>query len=57
VYDASGGSVERQRILRALAQTRFRISGPNGAALLLGMHPNTLRYRMDKLGIASPRRP
>jgi transcriptional regulator with GAF, ATPase, and Fis domain len=49
-------SAERQRILRALEQTRFRISGPHGAALLLGVHPNTLRYRMAKLGIAPSRR-
>jgi formate hydrogenlyase transcriptional activator len=54
---AGSEQAERERISRALAQTRFRISGPSGAALLLGMHPNTLRYRMDKLGIAAPRRP
>jgi PAS domain S-box-containing protein len=50
------GSGERQRISQALQQTRFRVSGPNGAAVLLGMHPNTLRYRMQKLGIGTTRR-
>ena len=55
--DATGRTpAERDRILAALEQTRFRISGPNGAALLLGMHPNTLRYRMEKLGIVATRR-
>ena len=56
----SGGAgiehAEREQILRALEQTRFRISGPQGAALLLDMHPNTLRYRMAKLGIGAARR-
>lgn len=47
---------ERQRILHALEQARYRISGPNGAAVRLGLHPNTLRYRMEKLGFASARR-
>jgi len=27
------------------------IEGANGAAKTLGMHPNTLRHRMEKLGI------
>ena len=27
------------------------VEGPKGAALLLGLHPNTLRSRMKKLGI------
>ncbi|MBX3730087.1 MAG: sigma-54-dependent Fis family transcriptional regulator [Candidatus Sumerlaeia bacterium] len=38
-------------IHQALAQTRGRIDGPRGAACLLGLHPNTLRARMTKLGI------
>ncbi|MBV8383040.1 MAG: hypothetical protein JOZ63_10550 [Planctomycetaceae bacterium] len=28
------------------------IDGPRGAASLLGLHPNTLRSRLKKLGIA-----
>ena len=29
-----------------------KIHGPGGAAELLGMNPNTLRWRLDKLGIS-----
>ena len=43
--------VERAHILAVLQQTRGVIEGANGAAKTLGMHPNTLRHRMDKLGI------
>jgi transcriptional regulator with GAF, ATPase, and Fis domain len=35
----------------ALEQTRGKIYGPDGAARLLGINPNTLRSRMKKLGI------
>jgi transcriptional regulator with GAF, ATPase, and Fis domain len=38
-------------IRKALALTRNRISGPNGAARLLDVHPSTLRARMRKLGL------
>ena|ERR1051325_3479643 len=43
--------VERAHISAALLQTRGVIEGVNGAAKTLGMHPNTLRHRMEKLGI------
>jgi len=43
--------VERAHISAVLHQTRGVIEGTNGAAKTLGMHPNTLRHRMDKLGI------
>lgn len=33
-----------------------KVSGPGGAADLLGIHPNTLRKRMEKLGIPFKRR-
>ncbi|MFO7802882.1 MAG: sigma-54 dependent transcriptional regulator [Desulfovermiculus sp.] len=39
-------------IRQALSLVQGKISGPGGAAELLGLHPNTLRQRMDKLGIA-----
>jgi formate hydrogenlyase transcriptional activator len=45
---------ERQHILRALKQTEWRIAGPKGAALLLGMKRTTLQARMRKLGIRRP---
>jgi DNA-binding NtrC family response regulator len=38
-------------IASVLKHTRGRISGPQGAAHILRMHPNTLRNRMDRLGI------
>ena len=45
---------ERQHILRALRQTRWRIAGPQGAAKILGMKRTTLQARMRKLGIRRP---
>jgi formate hydrogenlyase transcriptional activator len=45
---------ERLHILRALRQTRWRIAGPKGAAILLGMKRTTLQARMRKLGIRRP---
>jgi formate hydrogenlyase transcriptional activator len=45
---------ERQIILNALERTRWRVSGPNGAARLLGLKPTTLESRMKKMGIARP---
>jgi formate hydrogenlyase transcriptional activator len=41
----------RNHILAALEQARWVIDGPRGAAKILGLHPNTLRSRMKKLGI------
>jgi PAS domain S-box-containing protein len=43
--------VEREHVLSVLKQTGWRIEGPAGAAQALGMHPNTLRSRMKRLGI------
>lgn len=43
--------VERTHIERTLGATGGRIAGPRGAAAALGLHPNTLRSRMEKLGI------
>ena len=39
-----------------LAVANGKIHGPGGAAELLGMNPNTLRWRLDKLGISYRRR-
>jgi formate hydrogenlyase transcriptional activator len=44
--------VERRHILTVLEQTGWKISGLNGAAEILKIHPNTLRDRISKLGIA-----
>ena len=43
--------IERSHILAALQQTDGVIEGPKGAAIILNLHPNTLRHRMKKLGI------
>jgi formate hydrogenlyase transcriptional activator len=43
--------VERNHILDILGRTGWVIDGPKGAATLLGLHPNTLRSRLKKLGI------
>ena len=42
---------ERQTIEDALAGSRGRVSGPNGAAARLRVSPSTLEYRVKKLGI------
>lgn len=43
--------LERRHIQQVLVQTDGVIAGKNGAAHILGLHPNTLRSRMLKLGI------
>jgi formate hydrogenlyase transcriptional activator len=43
--------LERSHILEVLQQTGWRVEGPRGAALILGLNPSTLRSRMLKLGI------
>ncbi len=47
-------AAEREHILSALRQSNWVIDGPNGAARVLEMHPNTLRSRLKKLGISRP---
>ena len=47
--------VERNHILAALQHTGGVVDGPKGAAKILNRHPNTLRHRMDKLGIKGSR--
>ena len=42
---------EQQRIMQILLETKGRISGPNGAALRLGVKRSTLLDRMKKFGI------
>jgi transcriptional regulator with GAF, ATPase, and Fis domain len=48
--------LERQNIERALTLAAWRVSGPNGAAKMLGVKPTTLADRMKKFKIAKPRR-
>jgi formate hydrogenlyase transcriptional activator len=47
--------VDRNHILAALQHTGGVVDGPKGAARILNLHPNTLRHRMDKLGIKRSR--
>lgn len=42
---------ERAHILEALRQTGGRVSGPRGAAALLGIPRSTLQHKLHKLGI------
>jgi transcriptional regulator with GAF, ATPase, and Fis domain len=44
----------RKNTLNALRAADWRVSGPNGAANLLGLKPTTLADRMKKLGISRP---
>jgi len=44
-------SAEREAIQRALRSSGGRVSGPRGAATLLGLKRTTLQARMLKLGI------
>ncbi|HEU5240357.1 MAG TPA: sigma 54-interacting transcriptional regulator [Pyrinomonadaceae bacterium] len=46
-----GNFEEQERIVSILRETKGRISGPNGAALRLGVKRSTLLDRMKKLGI------
>jgi PAS domain S-box-containing protein len=43
--------LEQDHILQVLRKTSWRIEGQNGAALLLGLNPSTLRARMRKYGL------
>jgi DNA-binding NtrC family response regulator len=46
--------VQRRYIESVLEKVHWRINGPGNAAEQLGLHPNTLRFRMKKLGITRP---
>ena len=43
--------LEHDHVLRVLRKVGWRIEGKNGAAILLGLNPSTLRARMRKYGI------
>jgi formate hydrogenlyase transcriptional activator len=46
--------LERQHILQILTLTHWRIEGPDGAAIRLGIPPGTLRSRMKQFGMTRP---
>jgi transcriptional regulator with GAF, ATPase, and Fis domain len=50
VKDLSG--LEHDLILQVLQKVGWRIEGKKGAAVILGLNPSTLRFRMRKYGIA-----
>jgi formate hydrogenlyase transcriptional activator len=45
---------ERAHILATVKDTKWVLSGPNGAATRLGVNRSTLQFRMKKLGISRP---
>lgn len=47
--------LQRKNLLAALKATGWRVSGPRGAAALVGLKPSTFTDRMKKFGIARPR--
>jgi transcriptional regulator with GAF, ATPase, and Fis domain len=49
--DGTLDHVQREHIISVLKRTGGVVEGPRGAATILGLHPNTLRSRMRKLGV------
>jgi transcriptional regulator with GAF, ATPase, and Fis domain len=49
-------AVQRAHIERVLRECGGRINGEGNAAVRLGIHPNTLRFRIKKLGVSMPER-
>jgi len=47
-------AVQRAHIENVLEQCGWRINGTGNTAERLGIHPNTLRFRMKKLGVVCP---
>jgi transcriptional regulator with GAF, ATPase, and Fis domain len=47
---------QKKNLLEALKQTSWRVSGPNGAAELLGVRPTTLADRIRTFGLRKPSR-
>jgi DNA-binding NtrC family response regulator len=56
VEDSDADVAARERYLAALEGCHWVIEGASGAAAILGVHPNTLRYRLKRLGITRPTR-
>ena len=47
--------LQKNNLLAALRASEWRVSGPRGAAALVGLKPSTFTDRMHKFGIARPR--
>ncbi len=54
--EAEVAKAEKQQIEEALRATKGRIYGEHGAAQLLGMGPEKLRYYMRKYGVQRPKK-
>jgi PAS domain S-box-containing protein len=54
--DSALRELERNNIERALSLANWRVSGPEGAAKLLGVKPTTLADRMKRFKITKPKR-
>lgn len=54
IMNMSMEDVEKEHIKKVLHSTGWRVSGKNGAAMILGLKDSTLRSRMKKLSIARP---
>ena len=52
--DHSFDAMAREHVRAVLERCAWRINGPGGAAEVLAVHPNTLRSRMKRLGLARP---
>ena len=48
--------LQKQNLIAALKQTKWRVSGEHGAAGLLGIKPTTLTDRIKSFGIIKPRK-
>jgi len=46
--------LDRDYIIQILDSVHWKIEGIGGAAVILGLHPSTLRFRMKKLDIEKP---
>lgn len=55
LLDLTLDQLQRLQIVHALERSEYRVFGAGGAAEILGIHPQTLLSRMDKLGIPRPR--
>lgn len=53
--EAQVRELEKNNMLAALKAADWRVSGPEGAAQLVGIKPSTFTDRMKKFGIARPR--
>jgi PAS domain S-box-containing protein len=53
--DSELRELEKRNLVAALRRADWRVSGPGGAADLLGIKPSTLAYRMKAFGVSAER--